>query len=465
MVSIREMQQNVNKGDSRTGKNAAPQVSDDELREYVLTELDGGIIDKSTRVSRYMADLMARNPKNRKALKESLPAANRARKEKMAQLRMDAARTGMKKLKKDFTGQKKRAAKQELASIAKDKNRNYGRAEIDEKTALKDISTGRSRHIGNYLLQPAMNYFGLGSRKERRNTKPKWPDVGINEDISHKTPQGELKGELYVPNQGKSDKVVVFFSGSRGPSAEYAQNVVDSYLAAGASVVCLDYRGFGKSITIDKKGKPTGTPLSEDSIYKDGKEMLRYVTDKMKVKPENVILHGYSLGGAVASKVAADFAQEQQKKALEEGRTLKEQKLGGVVLHSPIDSMYSAAKNEVGGLHAAGFFGWAGAGGYNTKSHMRRLHKLDPDMPVHYVSGSKKAGDGLDIDATNIDKDPEAIFANSSSYRGNGDHDGANLNISDDGGLREIATKGRNAQLVEPVAEMDHEVEGPVPTA
>ena len=207
-----------------------------------------------------------------------------------------------------------------------------------------------------------------------------------------------------------------------------------------------------------------GTPLSEDSVYKDGREMLRYATEELGVEPENVILHGYSLGGAVASKVAADFAHEQQQKALKEGRTLKKRKLGGVVLHSPIDSMYSVSKNYVGGIHAAGFFGWAGAGGYNTKSHMQRLHKLDPDMPVHYVSGIKDEGDHLDIDATNIDKDPKAHFANSSSYRGREGHSGDNLNIYDDDGLLEIAQKGRDAQLSEHALEMDRGLDGPVPT-
>ena len=62
MASIKEMQAHVSKGNSG---NTAPQVSDDAIRDYVQTELDDGIINKSTITAKYMADLMARNPKNR----------------------------------------------------------------------------------------------------------------------------------------------------------------------------------------------------------------------------------------------------------------------------------------------------------------------------------------------------------------------------------------------------------------
>ena len=176
--------------------------------------------------------------------------------------------------------------------------------------------------------------------------------------------------------------------------------------------------------------------------------MLEYVTKTMKVKPENIILHGYSLGGAVASKVAADFTQEQQKLALAEGRTPK--KLGGFVLHSATDKTSNVATRLLCGVFGLG--GWAFGGGYNTISHMQRLHKLDPDIPVHYISGSKDATDDYDrpdpdhlsLEITKLHEDPKAMFHNSSVHIGFESHTGVNLRKID---VLPLVKEGRNAHL------------------
>ena len=453
MDEIHRMQQNLTDGQNKNARNRR-QPSDNDIREYVQKELDKEKVDPKSAVSKYIADLLARNPKIRKGengLAKDLPKADEARKEKMRKLRRDAAQSGIKKVFTDL-GSRKRSAKKELRSIAQDKLRTEGKKPIaDEKTALKEISAGRSRRKWR-LMQPLMNRFGLGSYQKRHNPDVSFPkpDNCTCESITAKTPNGTLDGMVYHPNAPKMEdgKVVIFFSGSGIPAGGTCEPAVKKYLDANATVVSMDYRGFGKSKTLNKNGKKTGTPLCEKTIYEDGKEMLKYVIEKMGVKPENIILHGYSMGGAVASKVAADFYQEQQKKALEEGRLLKEQKLGGLVLQSPIESMYDTAKGKVGGLHLAGMLGWSGAGGYNTRSHMQRLHKLDPDLPVHYVSGKKITGDLFDIDATKIDSDPKALFRNSSSHRTLGDHYADNLKSDKD--LELLAQQGRNVNFRNP---------------
>lgn len=371
----------------------------------------------------------------------------------MTELRNLATRGGVKKVFCDITGRKKRSAIKELSSIAQDKLRSQGKEPIaDTKTPLKDISSGRSRRRWR-MLTPAMNHFALGSKGKRHN-EVSFPTVNEPyraEDLSVRTPQGKLVGKLYDPGilGLKNQKVVIFFSGSGGPAAQFCQPAVQKYLNNDAKVLTLDYRGFGSSETLNKKDKKVGTPLCEKSLYEDGKEMLKYVTETMGVKPENIILHGFSLGGAVASKVAADFYHEQQQKALKGGHLLKEQKLGGIVLHSPIDSMYDTARAKMGGFWLAGTLGWSGAGGYNTKSHMQRLHKLDPDIPVHYVSGRDDAGDPLDIARTRVNQDPKASFWNSSSMRMQADHEAANI-LDQDEALDELIENGRNAELGDP---------------
>ncbi len=99
-----------------------------------------------------------------------------------------------------------------------------------------------------------------------------------------------------------------------------------------------------------------------------------------------------------------------------------------------------------------GFGGWAFGGGYNTKSHMQRLHRLDPDIPDHYVSGSKDATDdydrpdpdNLDLNVTKLHQDPKAQFRNSSVHIGDESHTGMNLRAID---ILPIVQHGREAQL------------------
>ena len=458
MADIRKMRQNLKVGQSAKEARKTNQISEESIREYVQKELKGEKVNANSAVAKHITDLLARNPKLRKGengLAKDLPQTDAARKEKMRQLRIDAARSGMDKVFADLGGGKRRAAKKELKSIAQEKLRNEGKQPIaDEKTALQEISVGRSRRKWR-LMQPLMNRMALGSYSRRHDESVKFPETpdSLSEEIKVKTSNGKLDGRIYRPKapvEG-NEKVVLFFSGSGNSAGAYCEPAVKKYVKAGASVVTMDYRGFGKSETLNKKGKKTGTPLCEKTIYEDGKEMLKYVTETMGVKPENIILHGFSLGGAVASKVAADFYQEQQKRALEEGRLMKDQKLGGLVLQSSIDSMYNTAKGKVLGSHLAGMLGWSGAGGYNTKSHLQRLHKLDPELPVHFVSGRKVVGDHFDIDATNLDldNDRKPLFQNSSSYRElQGEH--KNDTLANDQDLERLAKSGRDVELAGP---------------
>ena len=456
MVRIRQMEQNVRAGEKEKNGQKKSGPSEEEIRRFIQEELEGqGEKSRDSRAARHVADLMARSPRLKRELRESLPTADDVRKKKMEQLREDARRTGMKKLLQDFRARKKRAAQAELKRIAQDKRRSEGEREISEKEANRSISAGRGRHIGTFAVQPSVNDEALGTKKERHDKRYELPDYKEGSpEINLRTERGMLKGRCYVPDpKQNTGKVAIVFSGSSGPAGKYATGIIDKYLRAGASVICMDYRGFGNSKSLSKSGEEVRTYPSEQSVYQDGRDMLHYVIDKDKlnVKPENVILHGFSMGGAVASKVAADFTQEQQKQALEEGKTAH--KLGGIVLHSPMDSMADVATRQKNCV--MGFGGWAFGGGYNTRSHMQRLHRLDPDIPVHYVSGVKEATDdygrpdpdNLDLNVTKLHQDPKAQFRNSSVHIGEEGHTGDNFRAYD---ILPIVKDGRNAQLAGP---------------
>ena len=214
-------------------------------------------------------------------------------------------------------------------------------------------------------------------------------------------------------------------------------------------VVVFNYRGFGKSKTLVSSGKQIGTPLSEQSLYEDGMEMYKYVRDVMGVAPANITLHGYSMGAAVASHVAANIA-EQNKLKENNGITVPDsRKLGGIVLHSPIESMYAAAKNFTNSSVMA-YFGSRGSGDYNTRENMQRLYQNDPDIPVAYISGTQKSNDHLSLEVTHLHQDPKAPFKNTSHSLTNASHLNRSDMLSQTDQHILVATQGRNANMNPP---------------
>ena len=62
----------------------------------------------------------------------------------------------------------------------------------------------------------------------------------------------------------------------------------------GYATLIIDYRGYGKS---------SGTP-SEDGTYRDAEAAWRHLIDARKLKPQDIVLFGESLGGGVAAWLA-----------------------------------------------------------------------------------------------------------------------------------------------------------------
>lgn len=291
------------------------------------------------------------------------------------------------------------------------------------------------------------------------------PDHPIDEDyisygIEHRTESGRLVGRAYEPDgwDQETDKVVLYFSGSHGPAGEYINNSCAEYIKGGAKVVSFDYRGFGHSQSLDKDGNVKGTRLSEESMYKDAYEMYNYVVNTMHVKPENIILHGYSLGGAIASRLAADVSEVNQiadtKLREKQGKVLSESmRLGGVVLQSPMDSNYKVASRYLPGLGyvTSGPLAWLADGGLNTKSHMQRLYKYDPNIPVYVTGGrpdknNRAMNDHLSPEITRIGQDPKAPFRNMKVQTHRGGHE--SRMTKDDPNIMNLSRNGRKARLV-----------------
>lgn len=119
-------------------------------------------------------------------------------------------------------------------------------------------------------------------------------DLGMPyEDVYFNTDDGARLNAWYIPSQN-SKYVLLFFHGNAGNISHRLEKVM-LLNQLGLSCFIVDYRGYGRS-----SGRP-----NETGLYKDGEASYDYLVGECKISPENIILYGESLGGAVAVEVAS----------------------------------------------------------------------------------------------------------------------------------------------------------------
>jgi len=89
--------------------------------------------------------------------------------------------------------------------------------------------------------------------------------------------------------------VVLFSHGNAGNIADRLESI-GLLRSFGLSVACYDYGGYGRS---------TGAP-SEKRACADARAVWRWLTEERGVAPEDIILFGRSLGGAVTADLAPE---------------------------------------------------------------------------------------------------------------------------------------------------------------
>ena len=420
--------------------------------------------------SKKIADMMMRDTIGNKALKDKLQVTHKEKQKELAELRKQA---NMAKKEKEYSRAKKKAAQQKLKEIEKQRReaaKKGGLNTVDDpkEDLYKDtLSNARGRHI----LTGMVNESSLGTTSERTDPdKCEYPDSKNNpnfEPLQFKTDNGIMRGAKYTPEgwNPKTGKVAVVYTGSHEPGAAQIKDIKDTYLAQGIAVVQVDYRGFGNSRSTNIFGMETNTWLTEEKLYKDGMDIYHHVKDTMGINPNNIVLHGYSLGGAVASRVALEATKELNRERIANGKIQKEGVgLGGVVLHSPMKSLQYAAHYDSG----SDFMAWGAktfGGQYNTEQHMLDLAKVDKNVPVHLIGGDpninvpddmadQEQPDFLDPNATGLKGSIEEKFSSCTYTQGKGGHmgkiGGSNITAADQH-LRDIAEKGRNLTSQAPV--------------
>jgi fermentation-respiration switch protein FrsA (DUF1100 family) len=112
------------------------------------------------------------------------------------------------------------------------------------------------------------------------------------EDSYFTTEDGKTLHGWFFPGE-KAQPVILHFHGNAG-NISHRLDLVQPFLRKGLSVFLFDYRGFGKS-----EGRP-----SEKGLYLDGMAAYDYLVQKEGILPGDVVLHGHSIGAAVAVEVA-----------------------------------------------------------------------------------------------------------------------------------------------------------------
>ena len=142
-----------------------------------------------------------------------------------------------------------------------------------------------------YLLQGRMVYL---SNLPGRALTASPNDIGLNyEDVALATRDHEVLHGWYVPAT-KPAGVVLFLHGNAG-NISHRLDSIEIFHELGLDVLIIDYRGYGQS-----SGK-----TSEQGTYLDARTAWDYLVDERGIAPANIVIFGRSLGGAVASWLAA----------------------------------------------------------------------------------------------------------------------------------------------------------------
>lgn len=128
-----------------------------------------------------------------------------------------------------------------------------------------------------------------------------------------------LHGWFFRAERQPETATIVYFHGNGGNISNVSW-VGQWYAKRGFNVLLFDYRGYGAS---------EGQAGHESGLYADGDAAVAFVIHEKGARPENLVLHGQSLGTAVAADVAS------------------RREVGAVILESGFSSASSVASSAL----------------------------------------------------------------------------------------------------------------------
>lgn len=223
---------------------------------------------------------------------------------------------------------------------------------VDQKThgAKRTQQTTALRRWSWFLFRCLLYYLGVvlvlaflqrtlmypATRVEQLRTQDAGLPMGQVHDVTIQSKDGLTIHGWHILPRGKTainsqqcdqaliqgGPVVLFFCGNGG-NRRHRTDEYQLLTDLNCHVFVFDYRGYG-----DNPGSP-----SENKIVEDGLQAWHYVTKSRGVAPGRVVLFGESLGGGVATRLAAEVCQSSEEP-------------GGLILRSTFSSMVDAASHN-----------------------------------------------------------------------------------------------------------------------
>lgn len=148
-----------------------------------------------------------------------------------------------------------------------------------------------------FVFQSRLVYFPQVGREVAVTPSARGLD---HESVDIRTEDGEILHAWWVPASTRSPEgrgIVLFFHGNAG-NISHRLDYLLMFNRLGYATLIVDYRGYGRS---------SGTP-SEQGTYNDALAAWRWLAQKRNAVAQDVVIAGESLGGAVASWLAAQHA-------------------------------------------------------------------------------------------------------------------------------------------------------------
>jgi uncharacterized protein len=140
-----------------------------------------------------------------------------------------------------------------------------------------------------YLYAFQRSFLYAPSPVEIAPSEVKLPQAQV---VRLKTMDGETIVAWWIPPQ--NDKPVTLFLHGNGDSLDKRAVRFQAMVKNGEGLLAVSYRGYGGS---------TGSP-SEEGLHADALAAYTWLVERMP--PERIVVHGYSLGTAVAVKLASE---------------------------------------------------------------------------------------------------------------------------------------------------------------
>lgn len=139
-----------------------------------------------------------------------------------------------------------------------------------------------------YVLQPRLLFF---PDKHLVATPREW---GMPYQDVWLTTADDVRIHAWYLPVAHARQVLLFFHGNAG-NISHRGETLKLFHELGLSTLIIDYRGYGQS---------QGT-VSEQGLYQDAQAAWQYLINEHQYQPQDIVIFGRSLGGAVATQLAS----------------------------------------------------------------------------------------------------------------------------------------------------------------